>query len=167
MAQNNRTAQPPDIQDYRHDDATRRNNPPAAIASQGRLRETPKQEYAYNPHLPPVLRFDETGETDSIPELLEKARNGLSDDEIKLLADALKDRAPWLEWAGKQEAKSFAVAPVALHIHERLSAKAILRTAATPRCPTPSFRRPAAGVPRSRAVLPTRRGLVEPSHLGR
>ena len=130
MAQNNRTAQSPDVQDYRHDDATRRNNPPAAIASQGRLRETPKQEYAYNPHLPPVLRFDETGETDSIPELLEKARNGLSDDEIKLLADALKDRAPWLEWAGKQEAKSFAVDPVALHIHERLSAKAISRTAA-------------------------------------
>ena len=129
MAQNNRTTQSPEIQDYRHDAATRRNNPPAAIASQGRLRETPKQEYAYNPHLPPVLRFDETGETDSIPELLEKARNGLSDDEIKLLADALKDRAPWLEWAGKQEAKSFAVDPVALHIHERVSAKAILRTA--------------------------------------
>ena len=38
----------------------------------------------------------------------------------------MKDRAPWLEWAGKQEAKSFAVDPVALHIHERVSAKAIL-----------------------------------------
>ena len=130
MARNNRTTQPPEVQDYRHDDATRRNNPPAAIASQGRLRETPKQEYAYNPHLPPILRFDETGNADQIPELLEKAKNGLSDDEIKILANALKDREPWLEWAGKQEAKSFAVDPVALHIHERLSAKAILRIAA-------------------------------------
>ena len=130
MAQNNRTSQSPEVQDYRHDDATRRNNPPAGIASHGGLREKPKQEYVYNPHLPPVLRFDETGETDSIPELLEKARNGLSDDEIKLLADALKDRAPWLEWAGKQEAKSFAVDPVALHIHERVSAKAIMRASA-------------------------------------
>ena len=130
MAQNNRTTQSPEVQDYRHDDATRRNNPPAGIASHGGLREKPKQEYAYNPHLPPVLRFDETGAADQIPELLEKSRNGLSDDEIKLLADALKDRAPWLEWAGKQEAKSFAVDPVALHIHERLSAKAISRTAA-------------------------------------
>ena len=129
MTQNNRTAQPPDIQDYRHDDATRRNNPPAGIASHGGLREKPKQEYAYNPHLPPVLRFDETGAADKLPELLEKAKNGLSDDEIKILADALKDRAPWLEWAGKQEAKSFAVDPVALHIHERVSAKAIMRTA--------------------------------------
>ena len=130
MARNNRTSQPPEVQDYRHDDATRRNNPPAGIASQGKLRETPKQEYAYNPHLPPSLRFDDTGDADRIPELLEKARNGLSDDEIKILADALKDREPWLEWAGKQEAKSFAVDPVALHIHERLSAKAILRVAA-------------------------------------
>ena len=130
MPQNNRTSQSPEVQDYRHDSATRRNNPPAGIASQGRLRETPKHEYTYNPHLPPVLRFDETGAADKLPELLEKAKNGLSDDEIKILADALKDRAPWLEWAGKQEAKSFAVDPVALHIHERLSAKAILRTAA-------------------------------------
>ena len=130
MAQNNRTTQSPEIQDYRHDDATRRNNPPAGIASHGGLREKPKQEYVYNPHLPPVLRFDETGAADKLPELLEKARNGLSDDEIKLLADALKDRAPWLEWAGKQEATSFAVDPVALHIHERVSAKAIMKVAA-------------------------------------
>ena len=101
MARNNRTTQPPEVQDYRHDDATRRNNPPAAIASQGRLHETPKREYTYNPHLPPILRFDETGGADQIPELLEKAKNGLSEDEIKLLADALKDREPWLEWAGK------------------------------------------------------------------
>ena len=129
MAQNNRTTQSPEIQDYRHDDATRRNNPPAGIASHGGLREKPKQEYAYNPHLPPILRFDDTGDADQIPELLEKAKNGLSDDEIKILADALKDRAPWLEWAGKQEAKSFAVDPVALHIHERVSAKAIMRAA--------------------------------------
>ena len=34
-----------------------------------------------------------------------------------------------MEWAGKQEAKSFTVDPVALHIHERVSAKAILKVA--------------------------------------
>ena len=131
MARNNRTSQSPEIQDYRHDAATRRNNPPAGIASHGGLRETPKQEYAYNPHLPPVLRFDDTGDDDQIPELLQIAQQRpLTDDEARILADALKDRAPWLEWAGKQEAKSFAVDPVALHIHERLSAKAILSVAA-------------------------------------
>ncbi|MDR3704141.1 MAG: site-specific DNA-methyltransferase [Candidatus Sulfopaludibacter sp.] len=37
---------------------------------------------------------------------------------------------PWLEWAGKREARSFAVDPVALHIHERVSAQAILKVAA-------------------------------------
>jgi len=35
-----------------------------------------------------------------------------------------------LEWAGKREARSFAVDPVALHIHERVSAQAILKVAA-------------------------------------
>ncbi len=131
MARNNRTSQSPEIQDYRHDAATRRNNPPAGIASHGGLRETPKQEYAYNPHLPPVLRFDDSGENDQIPELLQIAQQRpLTDDEARILADALKNRDPWLEWAGKQEAKSFAVDPVALHIHERVSAKAILSVAA-------------------------------------
>ena len=39
---------------------------------------------------------------------------------------------PWLEWAGKAEAeaKGFTVDPVALHIHERISAQAILKVAA-------------------------------------
>ena len=48
---------------------------------------------------------------------------------MQILAEALKHHSPWLEWAGKQEAKSFAVDPVALHIHERVSAKAIVKIA--------------------------------------
>ena len=131
MARKSRKSKDTDIQDYRHDTAKRKNNPPAGLASQGMLRETPKQEYAYNPHLPPVLRFDENGEADGLPELLEKAQERpLSDDEVKILAEALRHQEPWLEWSGKREAKSFAVEPVALHIHERVSAKAILRVAA-------------------------------------
>ena len=47
-----------EVKDYRHEDATRKNNPPAGIASHAKIREKPKQVYAYNPHLPPVLRFD-------------------------------------------------------------------------------------------------------------
>ena len=46
-----------------------------------------------------------------------------------MLEEALKHHTPWLEWAGKQEAKSFVVDPVALHIHERVSTKAILKVA--------------------------------------
>ena len=132
MARTKRPAkkQKAEIQDYRHDAATRKNNPPVGIASHGKVREKPKQEYAYNPHLPPSLRFDENGNADQLPELLQKAQRGpLSADEVQILAEALKNHSPWLEWAGKQEAKSFAVDPVALHIHERVSAKAIVKVA--------------------------------------
>ena len=132
MARKKRSAkkQETETQDYRHDAATRKNNPPAGIASHGQVHEKPKQEYAYNPHLPPSLRFDENGNADQLPELLQKAQQGpLSADEVQILAAALKNHNPWLEWAGKQEARSFAVDPVALHIHERVSAKAIVKVA--------------------------------------
>ena len=119
-----------EVQDYRHDAATRKNNPPAGIASHAKVSEKPKPEYAYNPHLPPSLRFDENGNADHLPELLQKAQRGpLSADEVQILAAALSHHSPWLEWAGKQEAESFAVDPVALHIHERVSAKAIVKVA--------------------------------------
>ena len=128
MPRKKRTAQQKEVQDYRHDTATRKNNPPAGIAAQGKINETPKQEYAYNPHLPPNLRSDPNGDADKLPELLQKAQQrALSADETKTLADALRHHSPWLEWAGKQETKSFTVDPVALHIHERVSAKAILK----------------------------------------
>ena len=130
MARKKRTTQQKDVQDYRHDTATRKNNPPAGIAAQGKINETPKQEYAYNPHLPPNLRSDPNGDADKLPELLQIAQQrALTADEAKTLADALQHHSPWLEWAGKQETKSFTVDPVALHIHERVSAKAILKVA--------------------------------------
>ena len=119
-----------EIQDYRHDTAARTNNPPAGIASHGQVHEQPRQVYAYNPHLPPSLQFDGNGDADQLPELLYKAQRApLSADEVQILAAALKNHNPWIEWAGKQEAKSFAVDPVALHIHERVSAKAIVKVA--------------------------------------
>jgi adenine-specific DNA-methyltransferase len=117
--------------DYRHDEAKRKNNPPAKIAAEGQVPLMPKIEYEYSPRLPPVLRFDPTGAPDKLPELLEQARaRSLTEDELRLLADALRKEGPWLEWAGKREMPSFAVDPVALHIHERVSAQAILRVAA-------------------------------------
>ncbi len=130
MARKKRTTQQKEVQDYRHDTATRKNNPPAGIAAQGKIRETPKQEYAYSPHLPPNLRSDPNGDADKLPELLQIAQERpLNAEEAKTLADALQHHNPWLEWAGKQETKSFTVDPVALHIHERVSTKAILKVA--------------------------------------
>ncbi len=131
MSRKKRTAKPKEVRDYRHDTVTRKNNPPAGIAAQGKLQEPPKRQYAYNPHLPPNLRADPDADADKLPELLHTAQQRpLSADEAKTLAEALRHHAPWLEWAGKQEnATTFSVDPVALHIHERVSSKAILKTA--------------------------------------
>lgn len=116
--------------DYRHA-AKRKNNPPAKIAAEGTVPAIPRAQYAYNAHLPPVLRFDQSGGPDTLPKLLAEAgRRTLTPDEQRLLADALRRQDPWLEWTGKREAKSFEVDPVALHIHERISTQAILKVAA-------------------------------------
>jgi adenine-specific DNA-methyltransferase len=120
-----------EVQDYRHSQAKRKNNPPAKIAAEGVVPPVPKAKYEYNPHLPPVLRFDQHGGPDKLPPLLAKATKGpLTKDEARLLAEALARQEPWLEWTGKREAKTFEVDPVALHIHERVSAHAILHVAA-------------------------------------
>jgi adenine-specific DNA-methyltransferase len=121
------------VEDYRHKGAKRKNNPPAKIAGEGTVPVVPKIEYSYSPRRPPVLRFDTSGAADRLPELLAEAKKRkLTDDEVRLLAQALRTQEPWLEWAGKREsqASGFFVDPVALHIHERISAQAILRVAA-------------------------------------
>ncbi len=118
-----------EISDYRFDQK-RKYITPAGLASQGVNESVPKQKFFYDPHLPPVLRFDDTGAPDKLPALLEKAkRQALSADEIEILAEALKKQEPWLEWTGKREKKYFEVDPVALHIHERVSTQAILKVA--------------------------------------
>ena len=117
------------IEDYRHG-ATRKNNPPAGLVAQGQVRERPKVRYSYDPHSPPLLRFDATGRSDALPELLAEARRRpLTEDEARQLAEALQVRQPWLEWAGKREARGFEVDPVALNIHERVATRAIIEVA--------------------------------------
>lgn len=119
------------VTDYRHGEATRTNNPPAKIAAEGTVPLMPKIRYDYSPRLAPVLRFDPSGGADKVPELLQKAQQKpLTSEEAKLLADALRNQEPWLEWSNKREKRWFEVDPVALHIHERVSAQAILRVAA-------------------------------------
>jgi len=126
------TAETP-LGSYQHKGETRKNNPTALLAGQAKIPKAERVKYAYDPHLPPVLRFDPTGSEDKLPELVQKATKGpLSAEEAQILADALRNREPWLEWAGKREAHQkghFSVDPVALHIHERVSAEAIVRAA--------------------------------------
>ncbi|MCR4414261.1 MAG: site-specific DNA-methyltransferase [Thermoguttaceae bacterium] len=121
------------LADYRHESSKRKNNPPAKIAAEGTVPVMPKIEYSYSPRRPPVLQFDPDGGPDALPELLAQAtQRPLSPEEARQVAEALRHQEPWLEWAGKreQQAAGFAVDPVALHIHERVSAQAILRVAA-------------------------------------
>jgi adenine-specific DNA-methyltransferase len=119
------------VTDYRHDEATRKNNPPAKIAAEGTVPLMPKIRYEYSPRLAPTLRFDPTGQADKLPELLQKAqRQPLTAAEAEQLGAALRNQEPWLEWANKREKRWFDVDPVALHIHERVSTEAILRVAA-------------------------------------
>jgi len=128
---NKRTPASDGIGDYRHDSSTRLNIPPARLASEGTVPAMPKSQYAYHPRRPPELRFDSTGATDRIPELLAAAKERpLTEDEVALLAAAVRTHEPWLEWAGKREMPGFAVDPVALQIHERISAQAIIKIAA-------------------------------------
>lgn len=112
--------------------AKRKNIPPAGLEAQGVLQEAPKIRFEYNPHLPPVLRSSpEAAEVDKLPELLATARKrALTDEEAKVLANALRRHEPWLEWSGKREKPWCEVEPVALHMHERISTQAILRVLA-------------------------------------
>ena len=119
------------IQSVKHN-ARRKNIPPAGIEAQGQVQEAPRVRYAYNPHLPPRLRFsNDPASADRLPDLLQTARTrALTEAEAQELADALRRHEPWLEWAGKRERPWFEVEPPALHIHDRVSTQAMLRVLA-------------------------------------
>ena len=125
----------PPTADYRHEGTTRKNLPGAAMAGEGEVPKAKRVKYAYSPHLDPVLRFDPTGRADKVAAIVEKACRGerLDAAEQEILRAVGKNwEQPWLEWANKQEEHArghFSVDPVALHIHERISAQAILRAA--------------------------------------
>lgn len=131
------------VVDLRFPGATRKNIPPVGLEARGKVVREKQLAYDYNPHLPPVLRFDQDGTADALPELIEEAgKRPLTPEEQKLLAQALRNHQPWLEWTGKKEQQACVVDPVALHIHERVSAKAILATAARQDIPRSLFADP-------------------------
>lgn len=123
------------VTNYQFPTASRKNIPPAGLATKNTVQETDPHLLAYDPHLSPVLRFDSTSGTDHlllhIQDILDKAKTGpLTPEETQILQEALmRSRQPWLEWAGKREKRWFEVDPVALHIHERVRARAILKAA--------------------------------------
>ncbi|MEI7774953.1 MAG: hypothetical protein WCK17_09265, partial [Verrucomicrobiota bacterium] len=104
---------PSPVTTYQFADATRKNIPPAGIASKSTVQETVAHRLSYDPHLSPVLRFDSTGGMDhlmlQVQDILDKAKtSALTPEETQLLTDALlRSRQPWLEWAGKREKRWF------------------------------------------------------------
>lgn len=110
--------------------AKRKNLPPAGLESHGRVGKEAPRRYEFNPHLPPTLRSSpDARDADRLPEIVRAARKrSLNEDEARILAEALRRHEPWLEWAGKRERPWFEVDPVALHMHERVSTEALLRT---------------------------------------
>ncbi|MEX2530930.1 MAG: DNA methyltransferase, partial [Gemmatimonadota bacterium] len=130
---NTKNAKTIETTDYRHEGERRTNIPPAKIAGEGVIPRVEKVKYSYSPHLHPALRFDPSGDADHLPELVAEAgRRPLTPAEQAALVEALGSHQPWLEWAGKREEHTrggFDVDPVALHIHERVSAQAIVRAA--------------------------------------
>jgi len=111
---------------HRHADATRKNLPPAGGDAQQEVGHEAEIVYKFDPHRSPELRFN--GQIGRLKDLLVKAtQEKLSKEEAAEFAKLIESEQPWLEWAGKQENPNFSVDPVALHIHERVSAEAILR----------------------------------------
>jgi hypothetical protein len=77
------------VTNYRFPEATRKNSPPAKIAAEGHVPIVPKAEYGYSLRRPPELRFDPTGRTDELPELLATAgQRKLTEAEVWALAGA-------------------------------------------------------------------------------
>jgi adenine-specific DNA-methyltransferase len=106
MARRQKTGANDKVNEYRHSEATRKNNPEAGLAVYERP-EKARARYVYDPHLQPQLVW--TGKA------------------------GLKS----LEWdEGKT---SFDVDVVSLHVHERISAKAILKAVQRPVLVQPSL----------------------------
>ena len=104
----------PPTSDYRHA-AKRTNIPSATMAGEGEIPKTKRVKYAYSPHLDPVLRFDPTGNSDKVKELVEKVarKESLTAVEIEVLRGiAAHWSQPWLEWANKRPALTFSCSQV-------------------------------------------------------
>lgn len=113
---------------YHYPDQKRIKIPTSAETAQAKIREVPPARLQYDPHLSPVLRSDANARAEVLLEAA--AHRALTSSEINELAALVAHHQPWLEWAGKREAGSYAdVAPPPLHIHEFIASEAIIRVA--------------------------------------
>ena len=103
----------------------RKNNPEVGLVNEASDPQQPKKEWAYNPHLDPVLNFDS-----SRAELESQVADALASGDAAAMKAALEEiqrrGAPYLQWAGKAERTSFEVDTVSLHVHERIDPMSFL-----------------------------------------
>lgn len=116
--------EPAQVISYRHADR-RKNNPEVGLVNEASDPQQPKKEWAYSPHLDPVLNFDS-----SRAELETQVADALASGDAAMMKAALEEiqrrGAPYLQWAGKAERTSFEVDTVSLHVHERIDPMSIL-----------------------------------------
>ncbi len=116
--------EPAQVLSYRHNDR-RKNNPEVGLVSEASDPQQPKQTWAYNPHLDPVLNFDSARA--ELETLIDDALASGDADAARAALEEIKRRgAPYLQWAGKAERTSFEVDTVSLHVHERIDPMSIL-----------------------------------------
>jgi adenine-specific DNA-methyltransferase len=116
--------EPAQVLSYRHADR-RKNNPEVGLVSEASDPQQPKQTWAYNPHLDPVLNFDSARA--ELETLIDDAlASGDPQAAVAALEEIKRRGAPYLQWAGKAERTSFEVDTVSLHVHERIDPMSIL-----------------------------------------
>jgi adenine-specific DNA-methyltransferase len=116
--------EPAQVLSYRHADR-RKNNPEVGLVSEASDPQQPKQTWAYNPHLDPVLNFDSARA--ELETLIDDALASGDAAAARAALEEIKRRgAPYLQWAGKAERTSFEVDTVSLHVHERIDPMSIL-----------------------------------------
>ena len=76
MARRSRRSDPQYVDDFRHADAKRLNNPPAGVAPTYEVRERQTRSYAYDPHLDPQLIWSGKAQID--PTAFEQLRGTVS-----------------------------------------------------------------------------------------
>jgi len=109
---------------YRHDQK-RRNNPDVGVVTPDNDPEQPKTQWAYDPHIDPVLQFD-VGRA-QVETLIDDALASGNEATMRAALEQLKRQAaPYLNWTGKAERTSFEVDTVSLHVHERIDPASIL-----------------------------------------
>lgn len=161
----------PKVAAYKHSSEKRTNIPSAKIAGEGDILKVKRVQYAYNPHLPPALRFDPTGQADRTLASLHGTLDKLPLKAAERVKSTRLSPVRWLPtnpgWSGPASARSTSEASsmsTCGAAHPRADLGAGLCADGFPRGrSTRPLSRPGVALQGGGALLPTRCGLGKPS----